>query len=168
MGSPIYLDANGFVNLANQDFPATGIATDGTPPGGISTYATDGAIDISDWTNITGKKRLTKGLTYFLSGIGKLALSGEQQIGVAVSTTSLSIRILSPVAPVIQIHTFRGKPPAGLGKVGDLLIDETSLSIMKKGTYGWKRVARVVQSDVVQQITMVRTPYGWGAYFSAT
>lgn len=167
-GSPIYLDANGFAGLATNDFTAFAVATDGAPPGGIVTYSTDGIIERSDWTLITGKKLLKQGKAYFLSGTGKLATSGNQQIGIAKSKTILTIAILQFVEPKIEIHTFRGKPPASLGKVGDLLIDEVSLSMMKKGHYGWRTLGRFVQSDVTGPIQMVRTPTGWGAYFSAT
>lgn len=167
-GSPIYLDANGFAGLATDDFTAFAVATDGAPPGGIITYSTDGSVERSDWTLLTGKKSLKQRQPYFLSGTGRLATSGHQQIGVAKSRTVLNIAILQFVEPKVEIHTFRGKPPASLGKVGDLLIDEVSLSMMKKGHYGWSTLGRFVQSDVTGPITMVKTPTGWGAYFSAT
>lgn len=169
-GSPIYLDANGNAGLATNDFTAFAVATDGAPVGGVVTYSTDGEVERSDWTQIAGSKFLTTGSFYYLSGTGKLSISGNQQIGSAKSKTVLAIQILQSVEPVIQVHTFRGKPPASMGKVGDLLIDEVSLSLMKKSHYGWRTMGRFVQSDVIGPIQMVRNTStgGWGAYFSAT
>lgn len=167
-GSPIYLDANGFAGLATNDFTAFAVATDSAPPGGIVTYSTDGTVERSDWTLITGKKSLNQGKAYFLSGTGKLAAAGNQQIGVAKSKTVLNILILQSSEPVTQVHTFRGQPPANLGKIGDLLINEVSLALMKKGPDGWQHLAKFVQSNVEGPITLVQTPTGWGAYFSAT
>jgi hypothetical protein len=147
-GAPIAEDQNGNVSLAIDGSPiaAFAVAIDGTPPGGIVTYATDGTVERSDWFLITGSKLLSPGKAYYLSGVGKLTTSGVQQIGVARSTTVLRIQVLQPIPKVSQIWPLTSPPYANLGKEGDLAYDARMKQLYgPKTSYGWGRPAWLIQ-----------------------
>ena len=164
-GSPLYLDANGFAGLATNDFTAFAVATDGAPPGGIIPYSTDGSVERSDWTMITGKKFLKQGQGYFLSGTGKLATTGIQQIGVAKSQTIYQSNSCNPSSQLLRLTHSKVNQNRVSGKVGDLGVDETSLTWWKKTHYGWRQLGRLVQSEVVEPVALVATPQNlWGKY----
>jgi len=164
IGSPIYLDANGFAGLATDNFTAFAVATDGSPVGGIVTYSTDGEVERSDWRMIAGTKFLSLGQYYFLSGTGKLTTSGQQQIGVAKSKTVLSISILQPAESVVQVFTVKGKPNTSLGKIGDIAFDTTALNMWLKDTYGWLYRGSLVFSDSSKPLMLIKNVYGWGPF----
>lgn len=171
IAAPIVEDAAGNVSLAIAGGnPAFAVALDGTPPGGIATWGTDGSVERQDWFLIAGTKWLSPGKAYFLSGVGRLALEGEQQIGIARSNTVLRIQILQPAPKVSQVWPVTSEPHQSVGKVGDIAFDTKAKAFYSKDTYGWGKPAYLI-ADVfnreppIQMVYRRNTGY-WAAYAS--
>lgn len=171
--APIVEDAAGNAGLAiaGGSIPAFAVALDGAPPGGVVTYGTDGIIERKDWFLIAGTSHLQPGKAYYLSGVGRLSLEGEQQIGVARSATVLRIQILQPVPKVSQIWPVTSEPTVSLGKVGDIAYDSVKKRIFgPKSVYGWGQpshlVDKVFNRESPIQLVYRRNTGVWAAYAS--
>lgn len=109
-GQVLYLKQSGHLDLASAAAIGTaracGLAiTSGAAATAID-YSTDGVIELPDWTAITGTASLSPGQIYFLDtqpGMLTLlapTLDGQVvvNVGIALSSTTLSIEIQTPIA----------------------------------------------------------------------
>jgi hypothetical protein len=104
-GQVIYLKPDGHAALAKADDFATavaiGVVVNGSRPGQITSYTSDGTVSRADWTPITGTANLIPGRRYFLSpsNIGRLVDQPPVRphyicsIGRATSSTTLEVEI---------------------------------------------------------------------------
>jgi hypothetical protein len=102
VGMPVYM-SNGILrkaySISDPFSDVVGIIVSGAAVGDTAGYTTDGAIQRSDWTSISGSARLEVGATYYLSAIpGRITkvppLSGVSLVlGRAVYDTLLDIEI---------------------------------------------------------------------------
>lgn len=109
-GMAVYVDGANTVDLAQADAEATalviGLAAEAVSAGGVGTYLTEGQVEQSDWTAVTGSATLVTGATYYLStsvagGLTTTPPSTDGDIvvrvGTALSTTEMDIEIAQPV-----------------------------------------------------------------------
>lgn len=105
-GQPIYLKANGHIDLARADAvgtsKVTGLLLEGVVPTFIGSYSKDGSVTMDDWNEVIGLTYLVPGSVYYLDPdiLGRLTricpTSVGQwvcQIGQAVTTTTLAMEI---------------------------------------------------------------------------
>jgi len=110
IGNPLYLTGAGHVNSARANAAGTtqvvGLSITDTSPTFTCNYLTEGRIERSDWTDITGVATLSAGVTYFLdpSIAGRITSTAPTaagqyvvRIGRAVNTTTLDIEIELPI-----------------------------------------------------------------------
>lgn len=109
-GMAVYVDGANTVDLAQADAEATalviGLAVEAITAGGTGDYLTEGQIEQSDWTAVTGSATLSPGATYYLStsvagGLTTTPPTADGDIvvrvGTALSTTEMDIEIAQPV-----------------------------------------------------------------------
>jgi len=104
-GQPVYVKADTHVGLAANGGAAThqvaGLASEAVAAGAAVEYRPDGALQVADWTAITGGALLTPGSYYFLdAAAGTLTtaattVAGEYlvRVGRAISTVTLDIEV---------------------------------------------------------------------------
>src|SRR6185295_14217185 len=92
-GQPLSLTKTGDVVLADSSHVAFAIATLGGATTDIVSWQTDEFVTRLDWTPIAGTRFLTPNQRYFLSGTGRMSLTGSQQVGVAKSKTDLRVDV---------------------------------------------------------------------------
>lgn len=110
IGNPIYLTGAGHVLPAQANAAGTtqvaGVSFTDTSAGFICKYYTEGRVEKSDWTDITGVATLSAGVTYFLdpSVAGRITSTAPTaagqyvvRVGRAVNTTTLDIEIELPI-----------------------------------------------------------------------
>jgi hypothetical protein len=110
IGNPLYVKANGHVDLARGNASPTtrvvGLTTKAALSTHVVTYDTEGKLQLTDWTAITGTATLTPGAFYYLSDAtaGMLTTvaptSGGSYVvcvGKAISTLILDIEISQPI-----------------------------------------------------------------------
>src|SRR5580704_13581993 len=138
-GMPIAEDEHGNAVPPSNSSTAFAVATQGTAPGGIVQYATEGLVKRTDWSSVLGSKFLTPGQAYYVGVGGMISTSGQQQIGVAQSATALRISIGQSIAPVAAIHTVGSPPEPSFGKIGDYAINPFTLQLFgPKRSTGWQ------------------------------
>lgn len=105
VGQPLRMAPTGRLNLAIATSQAgarvVGLVAQDAAAGSTTTYRTEGAIERSDWTPITGTAELVPGAAYFLAGSsGRLSTtaptsSGQwiTEVGKALSTRVLDLEI---------------------------------------------------------------------------
>lgn len=97
-GMPVKVDDATGILKALGDAPANyalGLASEDTIPTGHLQVVYRGQFTQTDWTNVTGTTLLTVGQRYYVDNTvaGKLLTSGSQLIGIAITTTTLLLRI---------------------------------------------------------------------------
>lgn len=110
IGNPLYLTGVGHVDPARADAAGTtqvvGLSITDTNAGQTCKYLTEGRIERSDWTDITGVANLSTGVTYFLDQTvaGQITSTAPTtvgdyvvRVGRAVNTTTLDIEIELPI-----------------------------------------------------------------------
>lgn len=110
IGQPLYVVNNSQVDLAIADNATkthvAGFSIDDILAGEVGNYVTEGYIERSDWTAITGSANLTPGSIYYLdpNTVGLLTdtspiTSGDYvvKVGRAINQTQLSIEIEAPI-----------------------------------------------------------------------
>jgi hypothetical protein len=111
IGNPLYIvSGTGHVDLAQADASATaqvaGLSITDTAPGGTCQFLSEGRIERSDWSSITGSVNLSAGVFYYLdpSTAGRLTSTAPStpgqyvvRIGRAIDTTTLDIEIELPI-----------------------------------------------------------------------
>ena len=136
----------GDVYAADDGNPAFAVATAGASPGGLVPFSDEGIVSRKDWSGITGMPRLQTGQAYFVAMGGRLAKTGQQQIGVARSATDLRVGISALTPSVSQIHPVQGDPPSALGAVGDFAYDSNlSRWFGPKTSVGWGSPSHLIQ-----------------------
>jgi hypothetical protein len=68
-GCPVYLKLNGHLGVASaieENFRVAGLMRQNTLSGDPGLYLTEGKLELSNWTQITGEALLTPGAQYFL------------------------------------------------------------------------------------------------------
>jgi len=100
-GAIVHLDQTGVLlarnDQANKD--AIGINTASCAVGGTATIVTEGALRLTDWTDVIGAALLTVGTKYYLDATpGKLTSTPPssgwlQLVGTAITTTDLDLEI---------------------------------------------------------------------------
>jgi hypothetical protein len=106
-GQPVYIVSGTNVDLADNttNYWVIGLAFEPATAGNIGRYITEGTVEKTDWTNVTGTTLLTPGAVYYLdSTAGRLTSTptttdGEHVVAVAraASTTELDIEIAEPI-----------------------------------------------------------------------
>lgn len=143
-GAPVSEDSAGNIYLADADNPAFAVCVSGGGPGQIISYQSDGVIGLDGWQMIAGTTFLTPGKVYYLSGIGRLALTGTQQIAIARSKTSIRINIQIPARQVAQTFPLADNPTGSLGREGDFAFNSSTRQWFIKAVSGWKGVGYLV------------------------
>jgi len=109
-GMVVYVTSAGTADLAKADAEATvgavGMAAEDVLAGETKTYLTEGQVQKTDWSSVTGTTLLTPGAVYFLSesSAGMLTTTAPTAAGDfvlfaarALSTTTLDIEVGHPV-----------------------------------------------------------------------
>jgi hypothetical protein len=109
-GMAVYVDGANTVDLGQADVESTalviGLAEEDVSAGGTGNYLTEGQVEQSDWTAVTGSATLVTGATYYLSTTvaGGLTITPPStdgdivvRVGTALSTTEIDIEIAQPV-----------------------------------------------------------------------
>jgi hypothetical protein len=134
-------------SLASTSVLATHIATLGAKQRGIVSMVASGNVYLTDWTLSTGSKNLSTGATYYAGANGKLALTGGQPVGIAISPTTLSVTIqnqqqqTSPTTTSdlsslqAQVSTLQAQVAALIAASGSATGIVSYASIAKFGTY---------------------------------
>lgn len=136
-GTPVAEDASGKIFPATAGSPAFAVASNSGGPGQLVDITTDGTVERSDWTMLTGARLLSPGQAYFVSN-GRLSTTGAQQVGVARSSTVLRVGISHPAVPVQQIWPTKGQPMVSLGRPGDFAFDASARALYGPKTQaGW-------------------------------
>lgn len=101
-GTPVTLQAGGVTPSTMLKADVVGLAITAVGAGDDVTYITNGILELSDWTAITGSPTLTVGLFYYLGAsffltstpptVGQLV-----EIGRAQTDTILDIKIKTPI-----------------------------------------------------------------------
>jgi hypothetical protein len=110
IGSPLYLTGAGHVDLAQANAAGTvqvvGLALEVVAAGFSCNYISEGSIERSNWSGISGTASLSPGATYFLdpSTAGRITTTAPTtagqyvvRVGRAVNTTTLDIEIELPI-----------------------------------------------------------------------
>jgi hypothetical protein len=108
-GMALYVSGADSVDLANADDPTTaiviGLALTAVTAGDTGSYRSQGQLWLPDWTAVTGAATLTAGVVYYLDTTdGKMTSTPPTgagnhitRIGIAVSTTTISLEIARPI-----------------------------------------------------------------------
>ncbi len=110
VGQPVYIVSNNVVDLAIANDPTKahviGLSISDLLAGETGEYVTEGYIERSDWTSITGNTNLTPGIIYYLdpNTVGKLTSDSPYsttryvvKIGRAANQRQLDIEIEAPI-----------------------------------------------------------------------
>ena len=111
IGNPLYIvSGTGHVDLAQADTSVTaqvaGLSLIDITSGGTCQFISEGSIERSDWSSITGSVNLSAGVFYYLdpSTAGRLTSTAPStpgqyvvRIGRAINTTTLDIEIELPI-----------------------------------------------------------------------
>ena len=81
------------VTLAGAAILASHIVIEGGPVRGLVSMLAVGQVSLNDWTLAAGTANLTPGTTYYVAAGGRLAKTGVQPIGIAISKNILSVTI---------------------------------------------------------------------------
>jgi len=101
-GTPLTLQPGGVTPSSMLKPDVVGLAITDVGAGDDATYITNGILELSDWTAITGSPTLTVGLFYYLGSTQFLTLTPPTtgqlvEIGRAQSSTILDIKIKTPI-----------------------------------------------------------------------
>ena len=108
-GQPVYIDGSGRLQTAESGMVAgaqvAGLAANDAAALASADYITDGFLEMSDWTAITGSNELTPGAVYYLGTtpgtLTTIAPTADGyyvvRVGRAQSVTKLDIEIGQPI-----------------------------------------------------------------------
>lgn len=109
-GMAVYISSDGHVDLAKSDAVSTsgavGLANEDVTATATGKYQTEGQVEKTDWTSVTGSASLSPGVVYFLSKDTEGLLTtvapivvGESvvRVGTALTSTNFDIEIAQPV-----------------------------------------------------------------------
>lgn len=164
-GAPLSEASATKVALASADAQAFAVCVSGGANGQVVAWSDAGTVTRKDWSPVAGAAALTPGQTYYLGSTpGTISTTGQQQIGIASSATTLRISIQPPQPVLVQTFVGNTVPSGNLGKLNDLYYDFTRGNLYRRGTNGWEKPAKLALPTIDPRnlpLNIAPTGNGW-------